>query len=88
MKALTAQTDASRETVNREISGVRTDLQRMGQTLGRLEQERLKEQSSLTANVEKLRGHLEEMQQLYQAQRDVERSLLQAHRSTVGSAAY
>jgi len=88
MKALAAQMGTTRESLNREISAVRTDLRRMGQTLGRIEQERLEDQSNLTTNVEKLRGHLEEMQQLYQTQRDLELALLQAHRSTVGSAAY
>jgi uncharacterized protein (DUF3084 family) len=36
IRALAAQTDASREGVGREIAVVRTDLQRMGQTLGRI----------------------------------------------------
>ena len=85
MEAVTAQMDATRASVSRGISVVRTDLQRMGQTLGRVEQERLKAQGSLTASMEELRG---QVQQLCQSQRELDLALLQAHRSTVGSAAY
>jgi chromosome segregation ATPase len=85
MKALAAQADTTRESVSREISVVRTDLQRMGQTLGRIEQERLKAQTSLTTSVEELQG---QVRQLSQIQHELDLALLQAHRSTVGSAAY
>jgi chromosome segregation ATPase len=85
MKAVTAQMDTTRASMSREISVVRTDLQRMGQTLGRIEQERLKARTGLTTSVEELRG---QVQQLSQTQRELDLALLQAHRSTVGSAAY
>jgi septal ring factor EnvC (AmiA/AmiB activator) len=85
MKALAVQTDTTRESVSQEISVVRTDLQRMGQTLGRIEQERLKAQTSLTTSVKELRG---QVQQLSLIQHELDLALLQAHRSTVGSAAY
>ena len=88
IKAVTAQMDTTRESLDREVSGVRTDLQRMGQTLGRIEQERLEAQSSLKTGMEGLRGQLEQVQQLRQTQRALDLALLQARRSTVGSAAY
>jgi hypothetical protein len=85
MKALAVQADTARACVSREISVVRTDLQRMGQTLGRIEQERLKAETSLTTSVGELRS---QVQQLSQIQHELDLALLQAHRSTVGSAAY
>jgi chromosome segregation ATPase len=85
MKALAVQADTTRASVSREISVVRTDLQRMGQTLGRIEQERLKAETSLTTSVGELRS---QVQQLSQIQHELDLALLQAHRSTVGSAAY
>ncbi len=89
MKAMIAQTDASRESVSREISVVRTDLQRMGQTLGWIEQERVKDESGLKTSVEELRRNLAQVQQqLCQTQQALYIASLQAHRSTVGSAAY
>lgn len=89
MKAIIAQTDASREGVRREIAAVSKDLQRMGQTLGRIEQERAKDQSGLKASVEELRRNLAQVQQqLCQTQQAVYLANLQAHRSTVGSGAY
>jgi chromosome segregation ATPase len=89
MKALAVQTDASREGVSREIAVVRTDLQRMGRTLGRIEQERLKDQTGLKAGVEEVRRNLAQVQQqLCQTQQALYLASLQAHQSTVGSAAY
>ncbi len=89
MRAITAQTDASRESISREISVVRTDLQRMGQTLGWIEQERVKDESGLKAGVEELRRNLAQVQQqVSQTQQALYMASLQAHRSTVGSAAY
>ncbi len=89
MKALAAQTDISREGVGREISAVRTDLQRMGQTLGRIEQERVKDECGLKTGVEELRRNLAQVQQqLSQTQQALYLATLQTHQSTVGSAAY
>ena len=89
MKAIIAQTDASREGVSREIAAVGKDLQRMGQTLGRIEQERLNDQRGLKASVEELRRNLAQVQQqLCQTQQALYLANLQAQRSTVGSAAY
>ncbi len=88
MKALATQTDATRESIRREIAAVGTDLRRMGQTLGRIEQERLKDERGLKTSVEELRRNLAQVQQLYQAQQALYIATLQAHQSTVGSAAY
>jgi archaellum component FlaC len=89
MKALAAQTDTTREGVSREISAVSKDLQRMGQTLGRIEQERLKDECGLKTSVEELRRDLAQVQQqVSQTQQALYLATLQAHRSTVGSAAY
>jgi chromosome segregation ATPase len=89
MKVLAAQTDASRESVGREIAVVRTDLQRMGRTLGRIEQERLKGEGGLKAGVEELRRNLAQVQQqVSQTQQALYLATLQAQGSTVGSAAY
>jgi chromosome segregation ATPase len=88
IKAVTAQMDATRENLNREIAAVRTDVQRMGRTLGRIELERLEAQGRLKTSVEELQSHLEQVQQLCQARRTLDIALLQAHISTVGSAAY
>ncbi len=88
MKALAAQTDTTRESVGREIAAVSKDLQRMGQMLGRIEQERLKDQSGLKTSVEELRRNLAQVQELYhQTQQALYLASLQAHRGTVGSAA-
>jgi hypothetical protein len=89
MRAILAQTDASREGVSREIAAVSTDLQRMGRTLGRIEQERLKDQCGLKTSVEELRRNLVQVQQqVSQTQQALYLATLQVHRSTVGSAAY
>ncbi len=88
MKALAAQTDTTRESIGREIAAVSKDLQRMGQTLGRIEQERLKDERGLKTSVEELRRNLAHVQQLYQTQQALYLATLQAHRSTVGSAAF
>ncbi len=88
IRGVAAQVDIAREDLNREISVVRTDVQRMGWTLGRIEQERLDAQTNLETSVAELRGHVEHVQQLCQTQRTLDIALMQPHISTVGSAAY
>jgi hypothetical protein len=75
--------------LRQEVDRLRTDLQRMGQTVGRVEQERLNAQVGLQNEVQRLRDQVSNLRgNLMQMQGVVSAMLAQSGRSTVGSAGY
>jgi len=74
--------DAEAKTRDQQRDSVRKDLQRMGRTVGQIEQGRLKAEGDLKADVQELR------EDLGQVRGTLKRLLTQNDRSTVGSAGY
>jgi chromosome segregation ATPase len=74
--------DAEAKTRDQQRDSVRKDLQRMGRTVGQIEQGRLKAEGDLKADVQELR------EDLGQVRGTLKRMLTQNDRSTVGSAGY
>jgi chromosome segregation ATPase len=75
--------------LRQEVDRLRTDLQRMGQTVGRIERERLDAQVALEDNVQQLRDHIGDLRgNQMQMQGVLSAMLAQSGRSTVGSAGY
>jgi hypothetical protein len=73
----------------RTIEELRNELQRMGQTLGRVERERLDTQTGLQNDVQRLRQRMFEMRNdLIRMQGAIDTLLTEFGRSTVGSAGY
>jgi hypothetical protein len=80
--AVKEQVNAEAKTRDQQLDGVRKDLQRMGRTLGQLDQGRLKAEGELKADVQK------QSEKLGQVQAALTRMLMESDRSTVGSAGY
>jgi chromosome segregation ATPase len=80
--AVKEQTNTDAKIHGQQLDGVRKDLQRMGRTVGELEQGRLKAEADLKADVQNLRG------ELGQVRGTLHRLLTESDRSTVGSAGY
>jgi len=73
----------------RNLEQLRVELQRMGQTVGRIEQERLSSYSGVTTNVDQLRQQVCDLRaDVLRMQGTVDALLGQAGRSTVGSGGY
>jgi chromosome segregation ATPase len=73
----------------RELDGLCTDVRRMGQTIGRLERERLDAQAALQGQVQQLEGQVSALgKDLALVQGSLNMLLSQMGRSTVGSAGY
>jgi len=79
---VTERVEADTKTRDQQLDGVRRDLQRMGRTLGQLDQGRLKAEGELKADVQK------QSEDLGQVRATLTRLLRQSDRSTVGSAGY
>lgn len=80
--AVKERVEADTKTRDQQLDGVRKDLQRLGRTLGQLEQGRLKAEGELKADVQK------QHEELGQVRAALMRLLTQNDRSTVGSAGY
>jgi chromosome segregation ATPase len=79
---VTERVEADTKTRDQQLDGARKDLQRMGRTLGQLDQRRLKAEGELKADVQK------QGEKLGQVQAALTRMLMESDRSTVGSAGY
>jgi chromosome segregation ATPase len=89
LKAATERATVGTGALRQEVDRLRTDLQRMGHAVGRIEQERMDAQIDLRNDVQllrdqvgDLRGHVMRMEGVVGAM------LAQSGRSTVGSAGY
>jgi chromosome segregation ATPase len=89
LKAATERTGTGTETFRKEFDSLRADLQRMSQTIGRLERERLDTQAVLQSRVRQLETQVSELRKdLALVQGTLNMMLSQMGRSTVGSAGY
>lgn len=87
LKVATERTGTGTEASRRELDGLRADLQRMGQTIGRLERERLDAQVALKGKMQQLESQMSELgKDLSLVQGSLNMLLSQMGRSTVGSA--
>jgi chromosome segregation ATPase len=78
---------AGTEAFRKELDTLRTDMQRMGQTIGRLERERLDAQMSLQSQVQQLERQVSDLRKdVALVQGTLNMMLSQMGRSTVGSA--
>lgn len=89
MKVGTERAGIGTAAYRQELDGLRTDLLRMGQTIGRLERERLDTQAALNGRVRQLESQVSELgKDLALVQGSLNMLLSQMGRSTVGSAGY
>ncbi len=87
VSALKEHCSATSEELRRAVEQLHTDLQRMGQTVGRTEQERLEANSGLQEQVEQLGKCTQQLrEELARTQGALQMLLAEANRSTVGSA--
>ena len=86
-KVATEHAGTGTEAFRKELDGLRTDLLRMGQAIGRLERERLDAQAALKSQVQQLDRQVSELgKDLALVQGSLNMLLSQMGRSTVGSA--
>lgn len=89
LKVATERTGTGTEAFRKEFDSLRADLQRMGQTIGRLEREKLDAQAALKGRVWQLESQVSELgKDLTLVQGSLNMLLSQMGRSTVGSAGY
>jgi chromosome segregation ATPase len=87
LRALKEHFGATSEAVSRKVDELCTDLQRLGQTIGRLERERLDAQKTLKNEVNQLRQGTQQLsEELARTQGALQMLLAEANQSTVGSA--
>jgi chromosome segregation ATPase len=82
LAAVRERAEAEAKTCSQQRDSLRQDLQRMGRTIGQVEQGRLKAEGEIKADVQELRG------ELGQVRGTLRKLLTQNDRSTVGSAGY
>jgi len=87
LRIATERAGAGTEAFRKELDSLRLDLQRMGQTIGRIERERLDAQISLRNQMQQLEGQVSELRKdVALVQGSLNMMLSQMGRSTVGSA--
>jgi chromosome segregation ATPase len=87
LKVATERAGTGTEAFRKELDSLRTDMQRMGLTLGRLERERLDAQAGLKNQVQQLDRQVSELRKdVLLVQGSLNMLLSQMGRSTVGSA--
>jgi DNA repair exonuclease SbcCD ATPase subunit len=89
LRVATERAGTGAEAFRKDLDSLRADLQRMGQTVGRIERERLDAQVDLRNQVRQLEGQVSDLRKdVALVQGTLNMMLSQMGRSTVGSAGY